>query len=172
MDREIKDKYSQFLERIEKIDTDMMMLIAKSEEVAIFNADPIVDLINYQWGVTGFNFHLVGFVNFVLYMIMLTVYIVQVYINDRLYEFQKMDTRIKVREGPNNVALVLIFGMIYPSIYLLIQIYKAGVKMFTKPFENVFIYLDLLFIIACLLTVIWQLESDPQDFVPKVILII
>lgn len=58
------------------IDTDMMMLIANSEEVAIFNSEPIVDLINYQWGVTGFNFHLVGFVNFFLYMLMLTVYIV------------------------------------------------------------------------------------------------
>lgn len=76
MDSEIKDKYSQYLNKIEKIDTDMMMLIANSEEVAIFNSDPIIDLINYQWGVTGFNFHLVGFVNFFLYMIMLAVYIV------------------------------------------------------------------------------------------------
>lgn len=53
------------------------------------------------------------------------------------------------------MALVLIFGMIYPSIYLAIQIYKAGTKMFTKPMDNVFIYLDLLFIIACLFTVIF-----------------
>lgn len=83
-----------------------------------------------------------------------------------------MTNRIKVVEGRNSVALILIFGMIYPSLYLLIQMWKAGTKMFTKPLDNVFIYLDLLFIIACLFTVIFQLENDPQDFLPKLILIV
>ena len=100
----------------------MMMLIANSDEVAIFKTEPIVDMINYQWGVTGFNFHLVGFVNFFLYMLMLIVYIVQIYINDRLYEFESLASRIKLRKGSNNVALVLVFGLIYPSIYLVFQI--------------------------------------------------
>ena len=97
----------------------MMMLIANSDEVAIFNSEPIIGLINYQWGVTGFNFHLVGFVNFFLYMLMLIVYIVQIYINDRLYEFESISSRIKLRNGSNNVALVLVFGLIYPTLYLI-----------------------------------------------------
>lgn len=46
-------------------------------------------------------------------------------------------------------------------MYLLIQIYKAGFKIITKPVESVFIYLDLFFIVACLFTVIVQLDSDP-----------
>jgi len=77
-----------------------------------------MDLIDYQWGLYGFDFHLVGFVNFFVYMIILIFYIYHVYINDRFYEFQDLKNRIKVVEGPNKLALILIFGMIYPSIYL------------------------------------------------------
>lgn len=88
MEMQINDKYSRFLAKIEKIDTDLMYLISQSTEVAIFSSDPIIDLINYQWKVTGFNFHIIGFINFFIYMTLLTVYIVQVYINDRFYEFK------------------------------------------------------------------------------------
>ena len=87
----------------------------------IFTTQPIKDLIDYQWGVTGFNFHLISFVNFFVYMAMLTVYIVQIYINDRLYLWEDdQDTRMKVLKGPNRIALLLIFGLIYPSIYLMV----------------------------------------------------
>ena len=37
---------------------------------------------------------------------------------------------------------------------------------------NIFFYIDLFFIIACLLTVIFQLNMDPQDFIPKLVLLV
>lgn len=75
MEMQINDKYTRFLEKIEKIDTDLMSMIADSSETQIFNSMPIKDLIEYQWGATGFDFHIVGFVNFFLYMLVLIVYI-------------------------------------------------------------------------------------------------
>lgn len=108
------------MEKIAKIDEDLMHLISQSNEVAIFNSKPVMDLIDYQWGVTGFNFHLVGFVNFFIYMIMLAVYVVSIYINDRLFEYKNQYTRVKIFEGPNRVAALLCIGLIYPTLYLLV----------------------------------------------------
>ena len=172
MDQRVNDKYSRFLDKIEKIDVDLMQLIANSSETAIFNAKPITDLIQYQWAMVGFNFHLIGFSNFFIYLIMLIIYIVQVYINDRLYVYEGGE-RKKVNDGPNNIALVLLFGLIYPIIYLSMQIKITGIKVITNPRRvDPFIYIDTLFIITCLLTVMFQLANDPQEFICKVLLIV
>jgi hypothetical protein len=132
-----------------------------------------MDLIDYQWGILGFNFHLVGFINFFLYMIMLIIYIYHVYIYDNLYEFKDMKNRIKVNEGPNNAALILIFGLIYPSIYMVLKIRVIGSKFFTNPRSvDPFVYIDLLFIVFCLLTILEQLTEDPQEFSAKIYMLI
>jgi hypothetical protein len=93
-------------------------MIAECSETEIFTANPIMDLIEYQWGLYGFNFHLVGFVNFFVYLLMLMVYIYQVYIYDKLYVFKDMRNRAKVNDEPNKLALILIFGLIYQTIYM------------------------------------------------------
>jgi len=45
-------------------------------------------------------------------------------------------------------------------------------KILKKPMDNVFIYMDLFFILACLFTILLQLEEDPQEILPKVVMVI
>jgi hypothetical protein len=37
---------------------------------------------------------------------------------------------------------------------------------------NPFIYIDLFFVVACFMTVMYQLERDPQEFEPKVLMLV
>ena len=45
-------------------------------------------------------------------------------------------------------------------------------KILTKPMDNVLIYMDLFFILACLFTILLQLDQDPQEILPKVVMIV
>lgn len=88
METNKNDKYSKFLNQIEKIEVDLMYLISQCEEVPLFKTKPVMDLIDYQWNETGFNFHSVGLINFLAYLLILIIYIYQIYIHDGLYEWK------------------------------------------------------------------------------------
>ena len=96
---------------------DLIDILKDSEEYEAFKQQPLIDLITYKWDTTGFNFHIVSFVNHSVYMFFLTIYIGRVYILDGLHKIKEVDgEKVRVQESNNSFALVLMMGLILPGI--------------------------------------------------------
>lgn len=63
----------------------------QSTEFPIFNSQPVLDLIEFKWAKSGFYFHLMGFVNQMVFLGLLIIYNVSTYINDDIYEYVETD---------------------------------------------------------------------------------
>ena len=72
-------------------EVDVMELLMFSKEFDIFNSQPVLDLIEFKWAKIGFYFHLIGFVNQMIFLILLIIYNVSTYINDDVYEYVETD---------------------------------------------------------------------------------
>ena len=51
----------------------------------------MLDLIEFKWANIGFYYHLIGFVNQMVFLVLLIIYNVSTYINDDLYEYVETD---------------------------------------------------------------------------------
>jgi hypothetical protein len=121
-------------------DVNVMELLTQSDEYDIFNSQPVLDLIEFKWVNIGLYFHLIGFVNQMIFLVLLIIYNVGVYINDDLYEYIETDDpdyshiggliRVTKTGNPNNQgnyqALILLVGLIYPFVYFFILLSKIG----------------------------------------------
>lgn len=85
----------------------------------------MLDLIKYKWENYGFKFHLIGFFNHMLLLILLITYNIRVYINDNLYTYIENKEkphgveRIRLDPHGNDFAFILLIGIAYPFIYLI-----------------------------------------------------
>ena len=73
---------------------DLIEILKDSEEYDVFQKEAMVDLIQYKWDTTGFNFHIVSFINHYTYMSLLFIYIGYVYILDSLYTTKEIEGEI------------------------------------------------------------------------------
>ena len=58
-----------------------MSLCRATEELEVFLADGVKEVIDYKWNVIGFNFHLIGCLAHGFYMVVLIIYINLVYVS-------------------------------------------------------------------------------------------
>lgn len=68
----------------------------------------------------------------------------------------------------------MLVGLFYPAVYFFILISKIGPKkLITEPQKldaNVYIY--IVYLSVSILTVLFQASTDPQDFPPKILMIV
>jgi hypothetical protein len=66
--------------RLENADKNILALCASSDELKMFNSEPLLDLIKFKWDSYGQRFHLFGCLIHIIYIIILFVYTDMVYV--------------------------------------------------------------------------------------------
>jgi hypothetical protein len=104
---------------------DVLDLLKESTEFEIFKTKAVLDLIKFKWDSYGFNFHLIGFINHMLMLILLIIYNIKVYLNDSLYGYidnpmmPRGKERVRLDPHGNDFAFILLIGIAYQSVYVL-----------------------------------------------------
>ena len=96
-------------------------------------------------------------------MLFLTIYIIQVYINDGRYKEVVKDgetMRVAYSES-NSFALVLLLGLIIPAILCMLQISILGLVPLFKGEYPMNMYFDMVYITLHLINLLIQNQMDP-----------
>jgi hypothetical protein len=93
-------------------DISLTGLAADSDELEIFHTDALQHIITFKWDLYGRKHHLLGCATHFFYVLMIILFIKQVYIN----ESEKKAYRF--------IALAL--GITYPALYDWAQLFKGG----------------------------------------------
>ena len=109
---------------------DFISMIGDIDEVEIFRAESIIELIKYKWDNYGFMWHFVGVIMHIIYLITITIFVKNVYV----------DTDEKDK---GYFISIMLMGILYPFIYDSIQLYRVGFVTYFSEFWN---YTDILFI--------------------------
>jgi hypothetical protein len=167
-------------------ETDVIELLNHSDEYSIFKTIPIKELIEFKWNTYGFGFHLIGFVFHFAQLTLLIYYNYHIYIKDGLYEYVETDDisvlggleRIPISRNnentENTLAFLLFVGLLYPSIYTFILIFKIGpINLIVQPHEvDTRVYVNLVYVALNIFNILVHRTYDPQEFVPKLLMII
>lgn len=84
---------------IENPDINLMDLCAQSDEIELFTAKAVQEVVEFKWNASAFKFHMIGFSIHMAYMIMLMIY------SDRSYIHYPKDGKFNA----NIAYLLLIF---------------------------------------------------------------
>ena len=113
-------------------DVNFMGLLNASEELEIYDAKSIQEVIQFKWDTYARNHHIVGCIMHLFYICTLVVYINIVYINNAGTDKQKQV-----------YSMLLAVGIFYPAVYDWSQMYRSGLDEYFSDFWN---YTDLLYI--------------------------
>lgn len=91
--------------KIENKDNKLCEKLTRCNDLDIYDTKAVNDLINYKWKTFGRRFHYIGFLFHSFNVVMLNVYVIQVYISN-------------IEEGKHKpYTIFLICGMFFPFIY-------------------------------------------------------
>lgn len=151
-------------------ETNFMRIISLSDELDIFNALSLCDLIEFKWNQFGMRHHLVGCMMHMIQIVILIIYVDYIYINNNLCEAKKPTNEeepVVCKDNP--YALVLLGGIVYPFIYECLQIYKMGPVQYFSNAKNLF---DQLYIWGSIMMSVFHMILAPIHIVSKVIMIV
>ena len=108
----------------------MSVILANTKELAIFKADGVKNFIMFRWASIGKKVHMLGFLFHGLYLLFLMYYINDVYINN-YPQFPDIESEEPI--PTNKDAIWLVFAILYPIIYEVVELYSSGAhNYFTK----------------------------------------
>lgn len=132
----------------------LMKLCCESDELEIFDSENFIQLIEYKWEQFGRNLHLRGCCLHFMYVIILMVYVDEIYIHNK-------------SENMQMYSIILIFGVIYPTWYDSLQLYKLGWREYFSDYGN---YSDMIYTYGSLANVILQNTTDPHHLYNKALM--
>lgn len=136
---------------------------AATEERDIFESQSLKDIIDFKWNEYGMNLHRIGCIMHISQIVVLIFYVDFVYIRNQL----PIDPATGEYKE-NTLALVLLAGLIYPTIYESIQVFKFGASTYLSEFGN---YFDLLYIWGSVAMSIIHVILSPFNFLAKIVMI-
>lgn len=128
-------------------ENNLMGLINETEELEIFGAKTIQQLIQFKWDEYARKHHVFGCMMHMFYIVMMIIYIHIVYINytDEISEHIAVWT------------VLLGVGILYPALYDWTQMFKSGRTYFEDPWN----YADMIYIWSSIITLILQNSIGP-----------
>lgn len=180
-------------------DINICALCAESDEIDIFKAGTLQDLIAFKWEKFGKKFHLVGCIVHFLYMIILFFYTDLVYLHGPNPDYSDEESASRLLRGagagrssggggggscePPECVIhretvtmdtpynyVLLLGVIYPASYEIIQMCKGGVMDYLTDSGN---YVDLIYIYGSIaMSFLHGSSLGPYHFASKLLMCI
>ena len=167
----------------------LLKSVANSEELDIFNTKLIKDYIKFKWEGQGMRHHLVGTIFHFIQIVILIIYVYNVYLENTLCKQAVLD--IESAQGAigstsvslvsesismadlecaeNNLAIILVAGSIYPLIYEVMFLRKTGLKVYLSKGKNI---QNLAYLIATGLNAFMHIEFSPFWVWSKAIMIV
>ena len=128
--------------------------MAKSKELEIFEADIVVDFIDFKWDRFAAKVHKIGCIFHILYIFALFAFIGAAYAPHEKPKSKDKDEALKRKLGTGDDVfeaipmqiyyLILGICLVYPAIYDGVQLWTLGLEYF----EGLWNYLDLLHIVG------------------------
>ena len=153
-------------------DINICDLCANSDEIDIFKAASLQDLIAFKFDVFGKNFHLIGCIIHFIYMGILFFYLNKIYIHGvevKQCPDPPVENDPPCSAGPDDpYNYVLLAGVVYPACYEIIQMCKGGVLDYITDTGN---YIDLIYIYGSIaMSFVHGSSMGPYAFVSKVLM--
>lgn len=120
-------------------DLSLLELFSYSEELEVFETDTVKDMIYFKWDTYCRRFHTVGCIMHLFNCVMVNIYVLEAYI---IVEHQEQSKQFNA---------YLIAGMVYPTIYEIVQLFMLGMPYFDSGWNII----DILNILAMLLNIIF-----------------
>lgn len=134
-----------------------MSLCSDSEEIEIFQTDSLQQLIEFKWVSYGRFHHFFGCMMHLFYTGIFALYVN----NACLKENEKWINNI--------YAAFLLLGILYPMVYDMAQMYKAGISVYFSDTAN---YADFIYIWGSVGNAILQIVYDPFQLPSRIIMCI
>ena len=132
-----------------------MELCEETDELEMFEAEAMKDVIEFKWTMYGRKHHFLGMAMHMFYTLMIAIYVREAYMREPHHQ--------------SIYTLLLAMGIVYPAYYDFLQLYRVGL---TGYFSNPTNYSDCLYIWGSLINVFLQNFLGPFHIVCKVIMII
>ena len=142
-------------------DLRLMQTCTDSEELSMFKASALQDVIQFKWDQYGFRHHMIGCCMHILQICIVVFYVNLIYYNNSLPPAD--------RDGnhDNPYALVLLGGIVYPAVYCLFLIYNYKLEYFMMPGN----WLDVFYIGGSIAQCFLHLGGGPFNFSSKFVMI-
>lgn len=152
-------------------------MITGTDELDIFKSKALMPLIQFKWNAYGRRHHMYGLFFHMTQIIILTVYVANIYCNNALF-----DDRVKVlvraldvdpgditEHQKNWYALALLIGVSYKIGYEFLQMLRVGAWEYFTDLGN---YFDILYILLSIGQSMLHFFMDPFNIVSKVVMIV
>lgn len=136
-------------------DINLMSLCADSEEIEIFQAASLQQLIDFKWVSYGRYHHFFGCMMHILYTVVFAVYVSQ----GCMVETEGWHQTI--------YATILLISILYPLYYDTTQMYKAGLVAYFSDVSN---YVDFVYIWSSVANAVLQIVYDPFILPSKILM--
>lgn len=157
-------------------DSDLMSIIATSEELEIFNCPSLQNLIQFKWDEYGMRHHLIGCLMQLLQICILIFYVDYIYINNQI------NCRLERHDNPggeidydtatyacgeNVYAFILLGGIVYPLVYEIIHCIRKG---FVAYILNISSIMDVVYILSSLSMSALHLMENPLHLASRIVM--
>ena len=165
-DREYNPHTKVTTSGLKNSDKNILELCASSDEIEMFECEPLQDLIKFKWDSYGQRFHLFGCVVHIVYIVILFLYTDMVYVQGVEAGSTPEENEANMEEI-SKFSFILLAGILYPAIYETVQMVKTGFFDYLSDLGN---YVDLLSIWGSVAMSICHYEYTPYAFGSKVMM--
>ena len=141
-----------------------MSLCRATEEIEVFLAAGVSEVIDYKWNAIGFNFHLIGCMAHGFYIAVLILYINLVYVSGGDSETHAHDSD-KPEQFDQSYSILLAIGSLYPMIYDVTQMLKTGLVEYMSDMWN---FMGFLYLVSSTQQIAYHMILGPNDIKSKI----
>ena len=128
--------------------------LSSIEELEIFNAKSLLDLIDFKWNTYAYKIHYVGIFFHLFYIVTVFIYIYTTFLTGKF-------------DKPGNIIYTegMIIGIFYPFAYDTIQLLRTGLDYFKDGWN----WADIVYQYVGILNIYLQFNHDPETKLYKTI---
>lgn len=134
--------------KIENDGINFLRLCADTDEIEIFYADSIKELVRFRWDTQGFKFHAFGLIMHMIYIVVLLLYTQEGFIHGELN---------------HNLSYGLLAFQLYPFFYEIIQLCHGGWDYFSD-FGN---FIDIIYIASSVVMTVIHANLGAEHAISK-----
>jgi len=96
----------------------LLRICSDTKNLDLIDTETMQEVIDFKWTEFGFAHHLIGLMFHACQMGLFLYYVNHVYIHNDLYDYKTKTFK------ENNIALLLLICLVYPTIYEIVNMYR------------------------------------------------
>jgi len=153
-----------------------MSKIQASDDLEMYSADSLTELINFKWCTYAYNWHFVGCCFHFFYLFILNIYIFRIYIHDpdtkehdeTIEHSDEFWTSMDPDKYRQRQTIILFFGVIYSLLYEISEVVNTGFLTYYSFPSN---FVDGIYIVCNFMNIGLQWNRSQYDLMNVIVLI-